>query len=113
MDLYNADDLPQGLSTEEFYRQCQKKLTAKGILVCNLLCKSQQQLKQIIHLIRAAFTHRTLSIEVADHSNVIIYAFNDDSYSKKITNFTEAKILRGVKLDLELGVIAKSIRDIS
>lgn len=113
VDLYNADDLPQGLSTEEFYRQCQKKLTPNGILACNLLCKSQQQLKQIIYLIRTVFSHRTLCIEVAYHSNIIIYAFNDGSYTKMITEFTSTKIIRGVKLDMELGVIAKSIQDIS
>lgn len=112
VDLYSAEELPAFLNTAEFFSDCQQQLTDSGILVCNLLGRSKAQLRSIIKLIRDVFDHRTLCVDVVAQSNIVVYAFNDAGYSKRVTQFAEDGILAGVKLDFELGVIAEGIGEL-
>ena len=76
VDLADDDLTPAWLTTERMLVRLKQKLTKSGVLAINLLVTDAQALKQSLEISRKIFDRRTLCVNVPDHRNIVLFAFN-------------------------------------
>ena len=77
VDMFSAIGLPASMLKQDFYYDCNHRLSEHGCAVINLLTNSEAQLIYTIGLIREAFNAQTICIAVKETENVIVFAFKD------------------------------------
>jgi len=104
LDLYGIDDLPPFMGDEAFYEACRSRLTSDGALAINLICQGSH--RKYIELIRRVCNSQTIVVPIEGYLNTIVYAFNTKDYQQTIQKLLANGVVRKVKLEVELGMMA-------
>tara|TARA_B100000315_G_scaffold33053_1_gene27742 strand:+ start:8147 stop:8899 length:753 start_codon:yes stop_codon:yes gene_type:complete len=75
MDAYIGNDLPQPLSTSEFFKEADRGLTDKGILIVNLMSTDRLNYEKMLQKISSVFDEIWL-LHSNTSSNTIAFAMN-------------------------------------
>lgn len=78
VDGYDHNARAGALATEQFYRDCRKRLTSRGLLVINLFGRSRNFRHQLERL-RMAFSGRALAFPSSERGNAIAFAAAGDA----------------------------------
>jgi len=79
-DIFTVDEHPAALSSSDFYEELARRLSDDGILVVNLLPKSESELLAILQALRGAFPWGYL-LEFPDHRNIEVFCFKQQSFA--------------------------------
>ncbi len=110
IDIYEPSSLPNCLLEENFYRRSHDLLTANGVMAINLLCDTNAQFLHAFQHIRHIFNSQTLSLPTKKHNNIIVYAFKNSSYKKKIMSLQEDGIIIAPYFDQCFGLCAEEVK---
>lgn len=61
------------LNTDDFYRNCHRRLTENGLLAANLIAK-HKEIEKTLSRLRNAFDHRALAFPSCDSGNTVAFA---------------------------------------
>lgn len=108
LDGYDAQGLPDVLSSESFYADCWRTLSAQGVLVVNLWGNDVHR-SAYLRRLRRVFDGRVWWAKSCDSGNLIAFALKSAHYYPKWSRlFSQAR-----KLDQELGLgLAALIADL-
>jgi spermidine synthase len=74
-DIFNDEEHPTCLYSDGFYKSMGNCLNDEGVLAINLLPKTEDDMLNILSLMKNYFDNISL-LEVPDHFNVILFASN-------------------------------------
>ena len=74
VDGYDAESHVEELATREFYENCRRRLSAKGVLVVNLW-SGDRQFNETLKRMESSFPDATLCLPARKPGNVIAFAF--------------------------------------
>lgn len=80
-DLFDSNGLSRHLKTKEFYQHINQGLADNGVLSINVLVQSQQEMLDLLLVLRSVFPH-VVAIDLPDYRNVILFAFRSEPISK-------------------------------
>ena len=111
-DLYGQNCLPTVFREKNFYANCYKALSDKGILAIKLLLNHQDNFMAILEDIRAVFKMQTLCVPIKYHKNMIVFAFKDKNYLSMLEELASCRKLKKLTLDSQYGLMATKIRGV-
>ncbi len=76
-DIAEDELTPSWLTSEAMLLQLKNQLSEQGVLVMNLLVNDAQSFHQALITIRKVFERKTLCLTVANHKNIVVFAFNN------------------------------------
>lgn len=93
VDGFDAQGLPEPLSTQAFYDACHAALSERGVLVVNLW-SGYPNYDEYVSRIRESFSGRMLIVDAEDKVNKIVLAMKDDAWPPTAANIRHhAKLL--------------------
>jgi spermidine synthase len=109
LDGYDADGLPESLSSESFYARCWQVLGEQGVLAANLW-GGERNRRQYIDRLRGIFDGRVWWSKPKESSSVVVYAVKNHLFYPQWSRLmTNAQAL-SQRLCLDLSWIVDSIR---
>jgi len=75
VDGYHAEGLPRSLSTQRFFDECARALSATGVLVMNLWAEPRRK-AQVLERIRRSFGGVALVVDDTEGCNSVVFAAN-------------------------------------
>ncbi len=88
VDIAEDEITPDWLSSEQILSQLQAQLSARGVLVFNLLVNDAVSFTRTLANIRKVFRRQTLCLSVPEHKNIIVFAFNKLPKNSSICELT-------------------------
>ena len=76
VDGFDDQQIVQALTTEEFFEDCKRALTANGMLVTNWW-SGDKRYHSFLERLLAAFEGRVIELPAATHGNMAVMAFKD------------------------------------
>ena len=83
MDAYIGNNLPKSLSSLDFFKEADKHLSNKGVLIANLMTTDRPYYKKMLKKINSAFSEIWL-LHAETSSNAIAFAMNRKLFRMKI-----------------------------
>ena len=77
VDLEERQKTPAWVTSPDFLRACQQRLTPTGVLTVNLITDGEIAVAQAIWNLRRTFDRRVLCLPVPDHDNLVVMGFNE------------------------------------
>lgn len=103
VDIYTGDGVPKLLLEPVFYHNCRDMLAQQGLLIINLLTDDAATFQSILRMIRSSFDRATLCLSVPDHTNIIIFAFEQRPAPLALPTLMEQAAQLSERFELELG----------
>lgn len=82
LDMFIDQNFPQNLLQETFINNCIQ--ICQGVLSINIISINRSDTLCAIQKLRELFSNKILTIPVANKSNLIVHAFNNEQYFSKI-----------------------------
>ena len=105
VDLFNAHTFPNECLTEGFFLNCQRLLTAEGILALNIANPEEQLL--LWQHIKRLFGNNTILLPVKGCANVVIWACHPDTFSSLLSWLKNSAYLKALSWDAHWGYVAE------
>lgn len=99
-DIFNGEDHPDCLRSDQFFANTFRCLTSDGVFVLNLLPASEQALLEILLLVRNHFAYVSL-LEIPNHANVLLFAMNKEPPSTAKLEELAADTYSQMRIDLK------------
>jgi spermidine synthase len=114
VDGYDENARFGGLGSEDFYRDCAKRLSNEGLLTLNLFGRSRGYSKQI-HSLNNAFNDRVLALPANPEGNAVAFAAAGEKIILDLpTLHADAKSLSmatGLKLNTSMARLDRAVSD--
>ncbi|MBT3199738.1 MAG: fused MFS/spermidine synthase [Phycisphaerales bacterium] len=108
LDAYGAEEIPYALATREFLLAVRKAVTAKGVVVTNMMCRSSNSLYDSMISTYVNVFDEVHVVDVRNSGNVILLAM---PYKPKLTKYILTrkanKLSRKQKFRFKLGNLVK------
>ncbi|HYC45914.1 MAG TPA: methyltransferase domain-containing protein [Burkholderiales bacterium] len=109
VDGYGADAHAEELGRREFYRACNQRLTANGMLVVNLW-GGDREFTALLRRIEDAFPEGTLCLPAERPGNVIVFGFKKNPGAVAWKDITKRADALENEIGLEYGRFAEALR---
>ena len=104
VDIHNGECLPAFLYNPDFIAQCFQALSAKGMLVINVLVNNNEELLNFMVALRQSFTDISLCMTLDNQKNILLFAFKSPD---KLLNINANEYQR--KYDIEFDQFIEKI----
>lgn len=109
VDGYDGDCLVAALSTPAFFRDCRRRLNARGVLVVNLW-GSDRNFNDYVRRIEMEFPAGTLCLPAEKPGNIAAFAFRDPPGNPRWDELAARALELEARYGLEFGKFAKGLR---
>lgn len=106
VDIHNGECLPAFLYNPDFIAQCFRALSAKGILVINVLVNTNEELLNLMRALRQSFSGISLCMTLDNQKNILLFAFKSPDKLLNI-NANEYQRKYGIEFDQFVNKIIK------
>jgi spermidine synthase len=109
LDGFDAEGLPDCLSSESFYTNCWRTLGPHGVLVANFL-NSDARRRDYLNRLRGVFNNLVWSSKAFDGTNLIAFAVKGESYSPHWPSLVMKAHVLADRYRLNLPWVVKNMR---
>lgn len=110
VDVAGVETMPDQCNSDEFFQLCYRVLNPEGVLMVNILTRTDRLLFQAQQRLRKAFDANTITIQIKGFSNMLVTAIKCDHFDSILKRNDSRMPIVSPQYDPELGLIASSYR---